>query len=353
MYTNYKYSIKEVLIWTRHETLVFLVLAILVTGLYEVAGFRWMQIPWTPIALVGTAVAFLIGFQNNAAYGRAWEARKVWGGIVNSSRTWALMVRDFVGSEHAEQPPTDRALAEYRTRLIHRHLAWLTALRHSMRAKKSWEVFVEQRSSKEWYEKVCIPERDSSLEADLSKLLSEEEFSSVVKKTNTAAAILSLQCSDLRQLRERGLIWRFAHLRLVELLRELFDLQGKSERIKNFPYPRQYSSVGHDLVRIFILIMPLGVVPEFARLGDSLQTTHPVVGGVFVWLSVPVIVVVAWVFHTMQRIGITGENPFEGSANDVPISTIARSIEIDLREMNGEPKSRIPDPLPSVHNVQM
>ena len=72
-----------------------------------------------------------------------------------------------------------------------------------------------------------------------------------------------------------------------------------------------------------------------------------------VWMAVPVIVIVAWVFYTMQRIGISGENPFEGSANDVPISTMSRAIEIDLREINEEPKSNIPEPLPTVHNVQM
>ena len=76
-------------------------------------------------------------------------------------------------------------------------------------------------------------------------------------------------------------------------------------------------------------------------------------GTYFIWMAVPIIVIVAWVFHTMQRIGITGENPFEGSANDVPISTIARGIEIDMREMNEEPMSQIPGPLPTVHNVQM
>jgi putative membrane protein len=353
MYTNYKYSIKEVVIWTRHETLVFLALAIVTTALYELAGWHWMQIPWTLLALVGTAVAFLIGFQNNAAYGRAWEARKIWGGIVNSSRTWAMMTRDLITNEHADQPASEQELADHRTRLIHRHIAWMTALRHAMRAKKSWEVFVEQKTSKEWYEKVCIPERDSTLEEDLAPLLEEDEYQKVMARRNKSAAILGIQSNHIRQLKERGFIWEFSFLKLEGLLEEFFTLQGKSERIKNFPYPRQYSSVGHDLVRIFILLLPLGVIPQFSKIGLSLQETYPLMAPYFIWMAVPTIVIVAWVFHTMQRIGITGENPFEGSANDVPISTIARGIEIDMREMNEEPKSQIPDPLPTVHNVQM
>ena len=78
MYTKHKYSFIDMLLWTRFEILLFLLVTVVPTALFELAGFRWLQLPWTPIALIGTAVAFLIGFQNNAAYGRAWEARKIW-----------------------------------------------------------------------------------------------------------------------------------------------------------------------------------------------------------------------------------------------------------------------------------
>ncbi len=353
MYTKPRYSLKEMAIWTRRETLLFISFATLMTGLYEVAGWHWLHIPWTPLALIGTAVAFLIGFQNNSAYARAWEARKIWGGIVNTSRTWAIMTRDMITNERAKAPLSEEELAELRTRVIHRHLAWLTALRHAMRVKKSWEVFVEHRTNKEWYEKVCIPERDGTVEDDLASLLDESELSQVKHRTNTATAILALQSNHLRQLKDQGLVWEFSFLKLEELLQELCELQGKSERIKNFPYPRQYATIGYDLVHIFVLLMPLGVIPEFSAIAKTLAEAHPATGGYFVWFAVPVIAIIAWVFNTMQRIGITGENPFEGSANDVPISTIARAIEIDLRELNNEPTAQIPEPLCEIHNVQM
>lgn len=353
MYTKYKYSFRDMMLWTRMETFVFFLLALIPAALYEIAGFRWLQIPWTPIALVGTAVAFLIGFQNNAAYGRAWEARKIWGGIINQSRTWTMMVRDMVTNEYANESASEEELAEHRTTLIHRHIAWLTALRYAMRVRKPWEVFVDRHTNKEWYEKICIPERDNKLEDDLRPLLEPEEFRQVMKKTNKSAAILALQSNHLQRLKERGLVWEFSFLELEGLLKELFDLQGKSERIKNFPYPRQYATLGHDLVRVFVILLPFGVIPEFAKIGETLGETYPLVGDYFVWVAIPFSVIVSWVFHTMQRIGIVGENPFEGSANDVPISTIARGIEIDLREMNGEPASQIPSPLPDAHGVQM
>ncbi len=353
MYTRKKYSFKDVILWTRWEIIAFTLVAIFVTGLYEIAGLRWLQLPWTPIALIGTAVAFLIGFQNNAAYGRTWEARKIWGGIVNNSRSFAIMTNDMVTSEHASEPVDENELLENRKTLIYRHIAWVTALRHAMRQSRPWEVFTEHKTNQEWHEKIHIPERDHSMEDELNPLLSKNELQQVMQRTNAAAAILAIQSGHLRALKERGLIWEFSFLEMEGVLRELFDLQGKSERIKNFPYPRQYATLSFDIVRVFVLLLPFGIVPEFANMGDALSDKFPIVGSYFVWASIPFAVIVSWVFHTMQRIGTVGENPFEGTANDVPISTIARGIEIDLREMLGEPPEKIPKPLPAPHFVQM
>ena len=263
------------------------------------------------------------------------------------------MVKDMLTNEHTSEPLSDEQLAEHRTTLIHRHLAWVTALRHAMRQSRPWETFVKHRTNRDWHEKVHIPERDHSLEEELRPLLAESEFARSLQSTNKSAAILALQSSHLRVLKEMGVVWEFSFLELENHLRRLVDLQGKSERIKNYPYPRQYASLCYDLVRVFIVLLPLGVIPVFAEMGDSLESSFPVVGGYFVWMAVPFSVTISWVFHTMQRIGIVGENPFEVSANDVPISTIARGIEIDLRELNGEPKNTIPEPLTSVNGVQM
>ena len=117
------------ILWTRLEIFNFFIISSVVAVLYELVGLRWLQLPWTPVALIGTAVAFLIGFQNNAAYGRAWEARKIWGGIVNESRTWATLVKDLVTNEYATDSVTEDELITHRRTLTYRHIAWLTALR--------------------------------------------------------------------------------------------------------------------------------------------------------------------------------------------------------------------------------
>lgn len=353
MLTKKRYSLKEMVMWTRWETSLFIGFATVVTVLYNVFGFTFLHVPWTPVALVGTALAFMIGFQNNSAYGRIWEARKIWGGIVNTSRSWGMKTKDMITNEYAEVKVSEEELYEYKKQFIYRHIAWITALRHSMRQTRSWEVFEEHSTNKEWADMMHIPEKEISLKDDLLTYLSEEELSYVINKNNVPAAILFIQSKNLRGLKEAGLIWEFSFLELENLLESMFEFQGKSERIKNFPYPRQYATLGHIFVWIFLILIPFGIVPEFAKIGSGMMETHPIVAPYFVWLGIPFCTIVSWVFHTMERIGRVGENPFEGSANDVPISTISRGIEIDLRQLLDEDKETIPKQFPEQYHVQM
>lgn len=85
MYTQRRFPFKGMLKWTKRELIFFVGMASVFTILYELLGVKWLQVPLTPVGLIGTAVAFMVGFQHNAAYDRIWEARKIWGGIVNAS----------------------------------------------------------------------------------------------------------------------------------------------------------------------------------------------------------------------------------------------------------------------------
>jgi putative membrane protein len=229
----------------------------------------------------------------------------------------------------------------------------MTALRHSMRAPKPWETVFQEKTNREWSEMMHAPERDISVDRDMEPYLSESDLQYVMSKNNKQTALLYLQSHHLRKLKEQGTIWEFSFLQLEGVLEELFTLQGKSERIKNFPYPRHFATLNHYFMWVFVLLLPLAIVPQFAEIGQDLAASFPLVGKIFVWISIPFYVIVAWVFHTMERIGRTGENPFEGSANDVPISTIARGIEIDLRQNLGESNEEIPDQFPMIYDTQM
>ncbi|MBT8394073.1 MAG: hypothetical protein HKO81_08420 [Flavobacteriaceae bacterium] len=353
MFTKRIYSIQDISKWTKWETVLFFIIALIPTILIEIFDLKWLQVPWTPIALVGTALAFVIGFQNNAAYGRIWEARKIWGGIVNMSRTWGMKVNAMVTNEYAESKVTNDELKHEIKTLNYRHIAWLTALRFAMRQNKSWEVFMEHKSNKRWSNLIHIPEREFTLSESLNSYLTKEEKEYILSKNNKQTALLNLQSRHLKELKEKGLVWEFSFLELENVLEELFTLQGKSERIKNFPYPRQYATIGHFFVWTFLLLLPFGVIPEFAKIGTKLVDIYPIIGKHFVWAAIPFSVIVSWIFHTMEKIGRAGENPFEGTANDVPISTISRGIEIDLRQMLDESNEEIPDQFPENLHVQM
>lgn len=336
--------------WTRYETFLFLGFITLWVTIYYFLNLSWLKIPWTPLALIGTAVAFVIGFQNNSAYGRIWEARKIWGGIVNTSRTFGMFLQDMVSNEYAVANVKEEELRKEVKDLTYRHIAWMTALRYAMRTPKPWETNVDDKSNKEM--DLRPPEFDSEIENEINSYISKEDFDYVMGKGNKQTALLYLQSHHLRRLKEKGLIWEFAFLELEGVLAELFTLQGKSERIKNFPYPRQFATLNHYFMWIFVMILPLALVPQFAEIGKEFADQSPILSDLFIWVSIPFYVIVAWIFHTMERIGRTGENPFEGTANDVPISTIARGIEIDLRQNLGESNEEIPDQFEARRNIQ-
>jgi putative membrane protein len=352
MYTKKNYSVRDMAWWTRQDTALLLLIALVPVIVYQVFDQKWLHLPWLPIAVVGTAVAFIISFQNNASYDRVWEARKIWGGIVNTSRAWGILVNDFITGDFADESVSDAELKAIRKELIFRHIAWLTALRHAMRQPRAWEHVMQHPTNQEWAEAIGVREHRYPLEEELAPYLSEEELAYVLSKSNKATQILSLQSKQLRQLRARVLIEDFRHMEMENILIELYGLQGKSERIKNFPYPRQYATLNWIFLWIFVLLLPFGVMFEFDKIGAAVSDRYPIIGAHFIWLSVPFSALVMWVFHTMERIGRVSENPFEGTPNDVPITTIARGIEIDLREMLDEDPESIPAPIEPQYNTQ-
>jgi len=264
-----------------------------------------------------------------------------------------MYAQDMITNEHAETKASDEELHVKRKTLIYRHIAWMTALRHAMRQHKQWETVMHEKSNKDWKKMTQPPEWNVDLEEDLKPYLSDEDMKYVLSKKNKQTAILYLQSKHVRQLKDEGYIWEFSFLQIEGVLEELFTLQGKSERIKNFPYPRHFATLNHYFTWLFIYLLPLGLIPQFSEIGEGLLNGHhPELAVHFAWFAVPFSVMVSWVFHTMERIGRTGENPFEGSANDVPISTISRGIEIDIRQNLGEDLKDIPAQFEPVLNVQ-
>lgn len=340
MHAGRRYTLREFLLWTRRDIYWMAALGAIPVLIYEYLDCHWIAIPWVPIAMIGTAAAFIVGFKNTQTYNRLWEARQIYGAILNLSRTWGIMVRDFISHDMKSTVSGEEDLSLVHKQLIYRHIGWLTAMRFQLREPRAWENISRSYNVEYLRAHYKIPEKESSLTEELGKFISQEELAYISQKKNKAAQIISLQSAQLKELHEKGHLETLKFIELERMLREFYDQQGKCERIKNFPYPRQFASINLFFIKIFIFMVPLGMLNEFAKLGDGM-----------VWLTIPFSILVSWVFNSMEKVGESTENPFEGSSNDVPITSMTRTIEIDLRDMLNE--HDLPPALTPVNNILM
>lgn len=318
MHAGRSFTPKEFIFWTRRTIYKVFILSFIPTLCYYL-GANFLSLPWQPIAILGTAVAFIVGFKNNASYARLWEARQIYGAIINDSRAFAYTLRDAL-NENSEEVKT----------IFYRHFAWLTALRFQLREARAWEN-MNQKSNVEYLTYYDIPERKSTLEEELKPLLSTSDYDYIVTKRNRATQLSAMQSKDLAQLYKKGKLNDFQWNLLQQSLSKFTDNQGKAERIKNFPYPRNFSSITTYLLILFVLSVPFGLLHEFEKLGVG-----NILEGYSIWLNIPFSMMLTWVFLSLDTVGESSMNPFEGSANDVPITQISRTIEIDMRDMLDE-----------------
>jgi putative membrane protein len=338
MNTGSYYKLHQFIPWTRKKIYKMLLLSVIPTALFFFLDWKWLAIPWVPVALLGTAAAFISGFKNTQTYNRSWEARQIYGAIINNSRSFGILVKDFIRTDDKAKE------AALHRQVIYRHFAWLTALRFQLRETKSWEHVKTKSYNKEYLKYYTVPEWESNAEDELGLLLSEEEMHHIRSVKNRATQIIALQSAQLRKLNEEGKISDYNYTALENQLKDLYDQQGKCERIKNSPYPRQFSSINLYFTNALCFLLPLGFIGEFSKLVEKF-------GANIVWLTVPFSILLGWVFLVLEQIGESTENPFEGNANDVPVTQISRNIEIDLREMLGE--KELPDPIQPVNHILM
>ncbi len=331
MYQAYRFSLRQTLWWTRHTLAVSAVYATAVCVFAYVSGWSWVALPWQPVGLIGVALAFYLGFKNNSAYDRLWEARKIWGGMVNASRSFAVMVRDFL--QAGEESPA------LRREIVHRHVAWLHMLTVELRKVTPWEHQGKPSTATRKQLGTAMTEDDAK--AVLHEYVSTEEAQYLLTKGNRSSHLLSVQSRRLMELRKRDVIDHFHHLAIQELLTQFYTLQGQAERIKKFPLPRQWVSANAYCIGIFLVLLPFGMIDIFSRSDESWA----------IFMAIPATVVCFWIFWLMDRVGEYSENPFEGLSNDVPIRNMARGIEIDIRQMLDE--TDLPPPIGAVEGTNI
>ncbi|MES2828987.1 MAG: bestrophin family ion channel [Bacteroidota bacterium] len=265
------------------------------TGAYLVREYliaHHFEIPTIIPSLLGTAIAFFIGFNNNQAYDRWWEGRKIWGSLVNDSRSFARSLINYVGDDQ-----------ETVKRMVCRHLSFLYALKASLRGTTD-EIY--------------------------TKYLSAEDLSEITNHTNTHNAILNLQARDIQILSKNGAIDGFKFLELNQMLNRFTDSMGMSERIKNTVFPTTYTYLTKVFIWLFVVSFTL-VISQSAG-----------VYAIFLgWL-------IGFVFVSTQINGMSLVDPFDNKSAGIPLNQITRTIEINLLQMLGE--SDVPEPIKPINN---
>lgn len=332
MYVKRNISWSVILRFAWKNLVFFTLYAATIFSAYYFLGWKHIDIPFQPLSVIGIAVAFYIGFKNSQSYDRFWEGRKIWGGIVNYSRTWANNVLSFVNDDK-----------DIQRILIYRHLAWINALRVQLRQPSSFSI-KENRAVEKLFDR--HGERNPVC-AGLDAFLSPEEDADLENRKNVATHLIKNQGQHLKQLLSDGKISEFDKQVFHGNLEELYNLQGRCERIKNTPFPRQYAYFSTVFTWIFVLLLPFGLLSVFEAEFKEIRSLAQ--QEVFLTLMIPFSVLLSWIFVTMEKVGSNSEDPFEGRINDVPMTALCRTIEIDLRDMLNE--GNLPEKIKPQDNI--
>jgi ion channel-forming bestrophin family protein len=288
--------------FTRGQLLVLLAYDIAVVIAFRMGYLKLAAFERIPLSLLGSAIGVIVAFRNGASYARWWEARTLWGSIVNNTRSVGRLVTTVMATDAAGE---QTELARAQQWLIYRLIGYVHALRQQLRGLEPW--------------------------TELGPLLERDEIDQLRGQRNVALAIMQSMSRVIRSAADRGWLNAMEWLAIDRNLDDLIDAQGGAERIKNTPMPRQYDYFLHLFVQLYCVVLPLSMVPSlgwFTPLGSSL---------------------VGFIFLALDRIGRDLEDPFNNSFHDIPLTAITRNIEINLRQQLEE--TEVPTPLAPVDGV--
>jgi putative membrane protein len=247
--------------------------------------YDWLEHDLTlaPFQLTGVALGIFLGFRNNTSFDRYWEGRKLWGQIVNSTRSASRMICSFVG------PTTMTPEIHQRHKdLVYHVIAWTHATRQHLRRQDDLSEYVG--------------------------LLHPAEIERLKVESNRPNAIMQHLSLMLRQDQERGWLNPMQQVAIEQEMCRLIDSQGGCERIKSTPIPYAYTVLLHQVVAAYCFALPFGLV-------------H----GIGIYTPI-VVFLVAYAFFGLDAVGDELEDPFGEDPNDLPLFTISRMIEVNLRE---------------------
>lgn len=260
--------------------------SIVIAILYNNFHVTRITIPISVPMVLGTVISLLLGFRSNQAYDRWWEARIIWGAIVNDSRSLTRQITSFVSN-----PYEDEDIEAFKSKFVRRQIAWCYALSHSLRGEDPFQ--------------------------SITRLLDEDEVIYLSKFRNVPSGILKLHEMDLIHAMKMGWINEYQQVEIDKTLTRLCDSMGKCERIKNTVFPSTYSLYIHFALNLFIMLLPFGIIEYLG------------------FMEIPLVIAISASFMLIEKMAIHLQDPFENKPTDTPMTTISKTIETDLKQILG------------------
>lgn len=291
------FDLRKVVWHIRYECLVSLLVSSFVYGMHH-WQYTSIRLPFSVAGILGSALAIFIAFRNQSSYARWWEARTIWGNIVNSSRILARQIIANVNQALSTGKVTSSTADRFKKEMIDRQIAFAHSLRLHLRREVQWNV--------------------------LQEFLSNEEYRLLMEQHNRSNQLLLQQGLRIKEAMQAELLGAFDNISLEPTLAAFNQAQGSCERIKNTPLPMNYQYFTKLFLFVFIVLLP------FCLIGDFTGMQHPL-------FTVPVAWLISMVFAVMNKVGEMNEDPFENRVSDIPLTALCNTIERDLKEMLGEP----------------
>jgi len=290
---NYLYIVKAV--WK--QLAFFLLVSCFVAVVAEYSGISVVRINLEYVAVLGTAVGLFLAFRINSGYGRWWEARTIWGDLVNASRAFGMNVSSLLTNMRYQERTSEEREAQ--KEVIMGHIGFINALRTHLRGQDSWE--------------------------EIQPYFTTPELAEFKSEGNIPAQIIQLQAKRISSFYDGNPDREFRLLSLMKKLDEFYSVLGGCERIKNTVFPWGYAYYTRLFVWLLATLLPFSLIDGFSIRNILLCS------------------ITSFVFVSIERVGSNLDNPFENSFNDIPMSALCRTIEIDLLHQIDE--RDVPEPL--------
>ncbi|MFM2361020.1 MAG: hypothetical protein RLY16_3013 [Bacteroidota bacterium] len=294
------FDLRKVFWNIRFEMMTTLLIGLSVLLLHQ---FKFIPIvlPLSIAGILGSALAIFIAFRNQSSYARWWEARTIWGGIINNSRIFARQIIANVNNAVVIGKAAKTDADNYKREMIYRQIAFAHSLRLHLRMQNKIE--------------------------EIQNFLSDSEFNELKQKQNLPNILLHFQGLRIKEAMQKEMLGAFDNISMEPNLAAFSNWQGACERIKNTPLPMNYQYFTKLFLYVFIVVLPICLIGDFAKMNID-------------FMVIPVSFIICFVFAVMNRVGEINENPFENQITDIPMTALCNTIERDLKEMLEE---EIPD----------